>query len=94
MNPYMRDLPDLAQSMGRLKTMIDLNEKVNTETSFGFAVKLAFIKNEPSAEIVAMIKDQLFEHRQEVEKSIPKEIINSIEKYWPENDPDDLKNVL
>lgn len=91
----MKQLPDLAASFGRIKTMIELEEKVNTETLFGYTIKLAFINKAQNIEIVQMIVDQLADSRETVLNCIPKWIVADIEKYWPEikAETNDIKNI-
>lgn len=87
-------LPDLAKTFGRLKTMIELEQRVNANTIIGHAIKKAFIDKRPYLEIVKMIIDQLQDNRKAVENCIPPYIVRSIETYWPEVQPsDDLKNI-
>lgn len=91
----IKTLPDLAQSMGRLKTMIELEARTNADSLFGYSIKLAFINKEPSKKVIQMIVDQLQDDRKAVENCIPKDVIEGIEKYWPEVKPEtnDLRHV-
>lgn len=88
-------LPDLAASFARMKTLLELEEKVNTNTILGYAIKKGFIDKIPNVEIIQMIKDQIADNRKAVENCIPEYIVRSIEKYWPEIEADknDLKHV-
>lgn len=96
MKPTLNYLPDLAQSFARVKTLLELEEKVNTNTILGYAIKKAFIDKEPPAKILQMIKDQIRDERKAVITCIPEYIVRSIEKNFPEiqSDPNDIPAQL
>jgi aryl-alcohol dehydrogenase-like predicted oxidoreductase len=80
MKATLTSLPDLARSLKRLKTLIDLQNEVNTDTIFGYAVKKGFIDKEPPSVIIGMIKDQLKDNREAVTNCIPEDIVKAIEE--------------
>ena len=93
----MKQLPDLAQSFARMKTILELEEKVNVDTIFGFSIKKAFIDKESNYSIIQMIKDQIKDCRESVVNCIPEYLVKSIETNFPDipcSTIDDLKNVL
>lgn len=84
MKTTLSELPDLAQSFGRIKTLIELEDSVNSETVLGYCIKLAFIQKKPHSYIISTIKYLLMDNRNAVENCIPKSVVEDIIKYWPE----------
>ena len=68
---------------------------INTQTILGIAIRQAFIDKMPTNEIIKTIKEAILDNRNAVINCIPEYIVENIEKYFPEIQPDrnDLQHV-
>ncbi len=54
----MKDFPDIARSLQRIKLVLDLEERANENTILGMAIKQAINDKQPASEVIKWVKSQ------------------------------------